>query len=271
MNSEETYNHSDDLYYTRHGKGLPIVLVHGFAASNYDWIYLKPELVENGFQVYAPDLIGHGNNTPPTEETAYTFDLIYEHFSEWITSQEFDPETTLIGHSMGGLVTLNYAIQNPDQVNKLILINPYYTKDQLNRLLKYISGYPAPYRKALQITPSWLIQTILSLDIRGYIHYEDRARIQKAKDVSRAAPEIVFIPGTIPQVSNRLTEIEIPTLVIWGTKDKTLNPNYFPELAEKLPSGRSAPINGAGHQPHLSDSNLLNRIVLDFLGNQEQD
>jgi pimeloyl-ACP methyl ester carboxylesterase len=256
------------VHYTKRGAGPPVILVHGFAASNYDWAYLEPELVKNGYQVYAPDLIGHGNSIGLTPKTGFTFNDIYKNFSNWNKSQEYCQEITLIGHSLGGLVSLYYAIQNPNSVRDLILINPFYSKKQLNRFLRYVSGNPEPYRKALQVAPTWLIHTIISLDLRGYVHYEDRTRIQKSEDITRAAPEIVYIPGSIPQVSDRLTEVQSPTCVIWGTKDFTLNPKSFPELVNRLPNATSVPINGTGHQPHLSQSEQLNRIVIDFLADQ---
>jgi pimeloyl-ACP methyl ester carboxylesterase len=268
MITKETYNEDNGLHYTKHGEGPPVILVHGFAASNFDWVYLEPELVENGYQVFSPDLIGHGSSIRSTPKIGYTFQDIYRHFSDWINSQGFSQEITLIGHSLGGLICLNFAIQNPTLVRNLILINPYYTKKQLNRFLKYVSGNPGPYRKALQITPSWLIHVIVSLDIRGYVHYEDQTRKQKAQDVSRAAPEIVYIPGSIPHFSDHLPEIQSPACVIWGTKDTTLNPKSFPELANQLPNAASVPIHGTGHQPHLSQFRQLNRIVLEFLENQ---
>ena len=256
------------LHYTRQGEGTPVVLVHGFAASNFDWSYLAPELVENGYQVLAPDLIGHGNSIHSIPDPGYTFRVLYEHFSDWINIQECEQEITLIGHSLGGLITLNYVIQNPSSVKNLILINPFYDKNQLNPFLRYLSGNPEPYRKALQIAPPWLMHLIISLDIRGLIHYEDRARKQKAADITRAAPEIVYIPGSIPYFSSQLSDIQSPTCIIWGTNDPTLNPKSFPELVDAIPNASGIPIRGAGHQPHLARSDQLNRIVLDFLEQQ---
>ena len=62
MVPKEAFNDNLSLHYTKHGEGSPVVLVHGFAASNFDWAYLEPDLIENGYQVYSPDLIGHVNS-----------------------------------------------------------------------------------------------------------------------------------------------------------------------------------------------------------------
>lgn len=263
----EESSSNQNLHFTTRGEGPPVILVHGFAASNYDWAYLEPELVDHGFRVYSPDLIGHGSSSHLSSKTTYSFDTIYTHFSSWLLSLEINQQFSLVGHSLGGLISLNYAVQHPDSIRNLVLINPYYHRSQLNRFLRYISKNPAPYRKALQAAPAWLIHTVVSLDIRGYIHYEDRARKQKAEDVSRAAPDIVYIPGSIPHFVEQLGDIKSSTCVIWGTKDTTLNPKSFPELANLLPNATDVPINGSGHQPHLSRPDQLNRIVLEFLAN----
>lgn len=265
MVEKKTRTKNGVLTYTAIGEGPPIILIHGFAASNFDWIYLEPELVAHGFKVYSPDLIGHGNSNNSNPLKGYTFEVIYQHFSDWISSMAFDQGVTLVGHSLGGLISLNFAIQNPKAIRNLVLINPYYSKKQLNWFLRYISQNPEPYRRALQATPSWMVRMIISLDIHGYIHYEDRIRRQKAEDVSRAAPEIVYIPGSIPHFSTHLQDIEAPTCLIWGTKDRTLNPSSFPELADVLPNAISVPISGTGHQPHLTKTNHVNQALIEYL------
>ena len=97
------------------------------------------------------------------------------------------------------------------------------------------------------------------------LHYEDRTRKQIAQDYKRASPEIVYIPGTIPDISNNLAHIQSPTLVIWGTKDTTLDPNSFPAIVASIPNGHGEAIKGAGHQPHLAQPEIFNRLVLEFL------
>ena len=76
MVPKEEFNDNLGLHYTKQGEGPPAVLVHGFAASNFDWAYLEPDLVENGYRVYSPDLIGHGNSIRSKLGPGYTFDLI---------------------------------------------------------------------------------------------------------------------------------------------------------------------------------------------------
>lgn len=266
MDSENNcFNEGEVLHCSVLGDGHPVVLIHGFAASNNHWVYLTPELLSQGYQVLAPDLIGHGNSSKPWDPTCYTYSVIYQHFEDWMKTCGIDEDVTLVGHSMGGLIALNYASHHPGSIRQMVLIDPYFKQDQLNSVLRLINRKPDLYQKALRLAPKWLIHTLLSLDVRGLIHYEERTRRQIAEDYKRAAPHIVYIPGTIPDISKDIDHITSPTLVIWGTNDITLNPESFPSIVESMPNGRGEAIEGAGHQPHLAQPEFFNQLVLDFL------
>ena len=266
MSSEKNcFNESQTLHCSIMGEGDPVVLIHGIAASNNDWVYLTPELLKHGYQVLAPDLIGHGESSKPWDPDCYTFSNMYQFFEGWIDNCAVDGNITLIGHSMGGLIALNYASHNPGWIRQLILVDPFFKQEQLNPVLRLVNKNPDLYQNALRLAPKWLIHSLVSLDIRGLIHYEERTRRQIAEDYKRASPQIAFIPGTIPDISANIDQITSPTLVIWGTNDATLDPKSFPSIVASIPNGHGEAIKGAGHQPHLARPEIFNQIVLDFL------
>jgi pimeloyl-ACP methyl ester carboxylesterase len=258
---------NENMHFSVFGDGQPAVLIHGIAASNYDWIYLTPVLTQLGYRVCAPDLVGHGYSTKPEDPELYTFNILYEHFTGWVEEACQFGELTLIGHSLGGLIALNYAINNPGSVSKIILIDPYYNQDQLNSALQWIKFKPEWYQKVLNITPLWLIHAIINLDVKGQIQFDGNTRQQIADDYKRASPLIMHVPGSIPDISDRIETVESPTLVVWGTDDATLKPESFAKLVSALPHGQGKPIQGAGHQPHLSKPEMFNNLVKDFLLN----
>lgn len=255
----------DTIHYSIQGEGDPIVLIHGFAASNNDWIYITPELTNLGFQVIAPDLVGHGDSSKPIDPNCYTFHTLYNHFIEWVREFGEHKKLTLVGHSLGGSIALNYSLDHPEAVDKIVLIDPYYNRHQLNPVLGLINRRPDLYQKALGAAPQWLVRTVLALDVRGLVHYEVRTRQQIAEDYKRADPQIAYIPGSIPDLSHQVERVNSPTLVIWGSKDLTLQVNSFPPLVDKLPKGYGKSIQGAGHQPHLAKPEEFNQLVKDFL------
>jgi pimeloyl-ACP methyl ester carboxylesterase len=261
---KNTFKENGNINFIVEGAGSAVILVHGFAASNNDWIYLQPDLVDQGYQVIAPDLIGHGSSQSKLSEQ-YSFDLLYSQFSEWSNALNLNGPHAIIGHSMGGLISLNYAIRNPDRVSNLVLINPYYDKNQLNPWLRKVINNPGLSQSALESVPSWLINMYFSLDIKGLLPADDQVKQQKAEDITRADPEIVHFLGSIPDIANHLSEVQSPTLVIWGMKDPTLNPDSFQQLVDSIPNAIGRAIPECGHQPHLEEAEQLSQMVTNFI------
>ena len=97
-------------------------------------------------------------------------------------------------------------------------------------------------------------------------HFSPEARWQIAVDYKRASPHILNLPRTVSDMAPDLARVQAPSLVIWGEKDLTLRPDSFSELVAALPDAHGHPIPGSGHQPHIGNPELVNRLVLDFLG-----
>src|SRR5574342_22961 len=84
------------------GRGAPVVLVHGLAASLHDWDGLLPDLAAHGYAGYAADLLGHGESIRPQRIDDYTSDSVFAHLGEWIDALNLNGPAILIGHSLGG-------------------------------------------------------------------------------------------------------------------------------------------------------------------------
>src|SRR5262245_20239709 len=117
--------------FIQHGTGTPVVLVHGIAASLHDWDELIPELTENGYASHALDLLGHGDS-PKLDSHAYQIDWMVEHFDGWMRSLNLTELAIIIGHSLGGYIALDYARRFPNLARGLVLVNPFYSRSQLN-------------------------------------------------------------------------------------------------------------------------------------------
>ena len=247
------------------GDGPPTILVHGLAASLHDWEVLVPELASYAFQAFAVDLFGHGDSPKPELPELYTISTVIDTFEAWIEHLDLGSSLMLVGHSLGGHVCLQYALRHPERISCMVLIDPFFRPAQLSPVLRLFNKRPKVGVKALQTVPLNLIDTVLGWDPVNAAQYSPQARRQIAYNCKRASPNILNIPSTIPDLTADLHRIEIPCLIIWGSKDLTLKPDTFNDLVAQLPIAAGREINDCGHHPHIRKPVLVNRIILDFL------
>jgi pimeloyl-ACP methyl ester carboxylesterase len=254
------------IRYLAQGTGDPVILLHGIAASFHDWRYLSPVLSSAGYRAFAPDLLGHGESQKPESPDAYTFETLYTSLDEWIEELRIPRPMTLVGHSMGGNLAIQYAREHPDRVKSIALIDPYFDVTQLSPFMRMVNRKFQLGEKALKVAPGWLIQALVEFDISRHDHYERDVRQQIALDYQRASPYIMRFAATIPEVqAESLRQLNVPALILWGENDLTLNPATFSRLVRAIPGARGIGIPRCGHQPHLSKPELVNRTVLEFL------
>jgi pimeloyl-ACP methyl ester carboxylesterase len=265
---------SDEFYYihyARAGSGNPVLLLHGLGASHFDWDLLGPELVSAGYQTIAPDLPGHGESYKPRRGEMYHVENVFDTFVEWIDSLELGQPLTLVGHSLGGYLAIEYALRHPDDVRGLVLIAPFYTQRQLSYLVRAGLTEERINALALNRVPAWLYAALVDLasftliEGQGLRHELPKdIRRQTVKDYQRTAPGAFHLPFTARSLEPYLDRIAVPTLLIYGQRDRTLNPRLYPPLAELLPGSRQLSLN-AGHVLHQSHAATVNPEILGFL------
>jgi pimeloyl-ACP methyl ester carboxylesterase len=256
---------SNQIHFQNVGRGTPALLFHGLGASNHDWDLLIPDLVATGYQCYAPDLPGHGDSLKPDDIQRYHVEEIYTEIETWASRQSISEPAVVIGHSLGGYLSLLYAMRNPGKVRAMILVDPLFSHSQLpvsagmlNRHLKWAV-------MAMQYAPQWLIYALTGLDPQTSKYFSDRDRKRVAEDYKRASPNIMYITQSVSDLTPQLKWLDQPALVLWGNKDRTLSPNTFPRLVNLLHDARGIPVDGSGHQPHLSHPKQVNHSILQFL------
>ncbi len=247
-----------------------MLLVHGLAASLHDWADLIPDLADNGYRAYALDLLGHGLSEKPRDPTRYQAQGLLAHMESWIDDLALDEPLVFVGHSLGGYLSLSYTLRCPGRVRGLVLIDPFYSSQQLSPLIRALDKKPRLGERAMRLTPAWLIHAALGWDPVSSAHFTREARRQIAADYKRASPKIVHISGSLPDLSADIPSITVPVKVIWGERDLTLKTQSFPRLVEALPHATGCVIAGSGHQPHIGKPELVSRLVLDFLGSLPQ-
>jgi len=237
------------------------------AASLCDWTSLIPELADHGFSAYALDLFGHGGSAKPDDPSLYHVDFIYQHFLAWIDSLQLKEPPILIGHSLGGYISLMHALRQPQMIRSLVLIDPYYEIKQVPLVLRLVQSQPSLGEKAMRITPLWMINFVLGWSRDSIAQISERQRQQIAADYKRASPHFVYITRVIPDLTDSLKQVNLPALVLWGDHDQTLRPASFPRLVQALPNAVGHSIPATGHQPHISKPEQVYSFILEFIKN----
>ncbi|MCX6082666.1 MAG: alpha/beta hydrolase [Chloroflexi bacterium] len=259
-----------DIHSIHNGEGYPVILIHGLAASLYDWTDLIPELNKAGYESYAIDLPGHGQSKKPENKTDFNINFVFTSFCNWLEEMQIDHPLTIIGHSLGAYIAIKYALLYPDRVISLILCDPFYTISQLPFILRLNYKYSLIDTSFIAKVPGWMVRYVIdftSLFIRNGYELPQNIREQTAIDYKRAHPEIFQIVQSIKDLSPFFYSIKQPTLVLWGSRDQTLDIASFPMVLAKIPKASGGAIAGAGHVPHQSHSTEFNQQVLAFLGN----
>lgn len=249
--------------------GAPVVLLHGMAASRRDWDHLAPVLHANGHSVYALDLLGHGESPKPEQIDAYHIETLYRALEAWLFRLKLEQPAVLVGHSMGGYLSLLYALRNREKVRALALVDPLYSPAQISPLLFWMKPWPQIGVRAVRVAPEWLVNAVSGITPTFDGSLGSPARQQMLADYKRAAPQIFYIPRTLRDLTPLLPRVAQPTLVVWGGKDRTLQPASFERMVGLLPAGRGECLPGVGHQPHLSEPERFKDLLVGFLEQQD--
>jgi pimeloyl-ACP methyl ester carboxylesterase len=253
------------LNYVVTGEGPPVILVHGLAASRRDWEKLIPRLEQAGFQLYVPDLLGHGSSVKPYDSRLYSSRSVYGTLENWIDHLDLKQPPALVGHSLGGYLSLHYTLSHPERVRGLVLIDPYYSQAQLNPGARMVFRKPGWTGRLVSRLPKWLIGVAGYMDPSNAARLPKDTRLQIAEDYKRASPNIFHIPATIVDLTPSLKDIHVPAMVVYGDSDMTLAPRSFDELTTLMPNATPKKVEGVGHQPHIARPEEVNQMVLEFL------
>jgi len=270
--SESNFSIPTTASYIQTGTGMPVILIHGIAASLHDWDDLTPALTQHGFTSYALDLLGHGDS-PKLNSRAYQMDWMFEHFLHWMKSLRLTEPAILVGHSLGGYIALEYARRYSAWTRGLVLISPFYSISQLPLLLRHTYRRPQVSSYVVERTPSWMFRLIVNMSSlaighsTGALHsLPERIRAQTALDYTRTSPGVYHVIHHGIDLSEQVASISIPSLVVWGDRDRTLAPSSFYKLVNQMPRAVGKTIR-AGHAPHQSNPEEFNQMAIEFLRN----
>lgn len=231
--------------------GETIVMVHGWAVSAYLWRNNILPLAKAGFRVLVPDLPGHGLSDAPTAEGSYTLDSFTRSLSEMLDA--FDVRrAALAGQSMGGKIVAKLALHASSRVSQLMLYGPVGFGhippwQALSPLVPVPPGdWPSKLipREAIAFVQHRVYGKLGFFTERDVDEYWAPTQFP---DVMRAAMQMLREFDWSPWDSSTLGKLDVPTHVIFGTRDRTVRPQGAEALVRALPQGRLTWIEDGGH------------------------
>jgi pimeloyl-ACP methyl ester carboxylesterase len=238
---------------------VPLILLHGMSSSLNTWDSVAIGL-KGQKRVISLDLPGFGL-TGPSPENAYNFPY-YSKFIDSFTTRLKIKRFILVGNSMGGAISWNYALHNPKGLAKMVLIDAagYPKKGESGSLGFTIASTPVINNLLLYATPKFLVRKSLETVYFDQSRVTD-AQVERFHDVAiregnrKAALQIFkgsftgsskrFLNSNVPKIK----DIKTPTLILWGDKDNLIGVNNVENFLNDIKGSKAEIYKNVGHVP----------------------
>src|SRR5215213_6118962 len=247
--------------YLSAGEGPPLVLLHGAGDNSLDWRWVMPSLAAT-HRVYAPDLPGSPDSARPAADYSPAFFVRFT--AAFVDALQIGP-ATFVGNSLGGLIALRLALSESDRVRALVLvdgaglgsaINPLFTSVNVSLLGE--AAMPFWRTRAGAYQRAWGRTALLFAHPPGSVPREwlaEQCRLAQSPGYLEAhlsvLRAIVSPLGQREVLVDRLPSLKVPTLVVWGERDRVLPQSQARDAVTHLPEGSLSLIPNCGHMPHV--------------------
>jgi pimeloyl-ACP methyl ester carboxylesterase len=233
-----------------------VLLLHPGLGDSRSWGPQVEALAAAGHRPFAPDLPGYGTEPLRPGRLSYV-----EHVANLL-----ERPAAVVGCSFGGRVALELAVEHPELVERLVLVNTalpgWEWSDEVGKAHDEEDAAldRGDLDAAAEANLFWLGPNA-SAEVRDLVRTMARRNFELVLPVYE---QVEAVPLD-PPASERLGEIRVPTLIVVGAEDVPDMAEIAAILEHEIPDARTATIEGAGHVPSLERPEELNRLLLDFL------
>ena len=266
--------HGHDVAYRLAGEGETILLVHGMASSSRTWREVMPELAER-HRVLAPDLLGHGASGKAA--TDYSLGAHASMLRDLIDRLGIE-RATVVGHSLGGGVAMQFSYQYPDRCERLVLVSSGGLGREVSFILRTLS-LPGAELVLPIVTPAFvrrwgnaLSAWLWDRGIRSgrlaemWSAYASLGDAETRRAYFRTLRAVVDPGGQTVSAIDRLYLTEaMPTLILWGDADPIIPVDHAWSAHAAMPGSRLEIFEGVGHFPQSEAPKRFVEVLSDFV------
>jgi pimeloyl-ACP methyl ester carboxylesterase len=263
------------IHYLDQGKGTVIVALHGMVDSLHTWDEWAKKMTPH-YRVVRMDIPGFGL-TGPVREGGYSKEMFVGFLHAFLNELKID-QCILAGNSLGGAIAWNFALQYPEKVSQLILIDPAGYPMEIPWPLS-LAETPGIRYFARFITPRWIYQMSLRqvfgdpskvTDSLVDRFYELNLRPGNRDALIRIMDSLKKL-NQDPTFSKSIAGIRTPTLLIWGQKDTWIPVSHVTKWEKDVPGIRTILYENTGHVPQLEIPDQVAQDMHKWIsGNQEK-
>ena len=251
---------------------MHIIFLHGFDSNLLEFRYLPAHFAGERVNVHYVDVLGWGLTDYPTD-FEYTPSAKRAHVHAFVQKLiPRDAHVYLAGASLGGAVAIDYVLQHPDFVKGLILID---AQAYMDRPKSFMSALPFVAELGSEVLRStWLRKQGINMSYqsKGLRESDDVLRIGslhcRQPGWKEATASFVRNEGYI--LSQRVKEIQIPTIVLWGEYDRVLPIAHAERFQRDLRDGRLVWVRDSGHSPHIEQGEIVAGEIIEFVTEVER-
>ncbi len=267
--------HGHDVAYRQAGTGPVLVMIHGIAGSSGTWVPVMPLLAEH-YTVIAPDLLGHGESAKPRGD--YSLGAYASGIRDLLGVLGHE-RATIVGHSLGGGIAMQFAYQFPQMAERLVLVGSGGLGKEVSPLLRALSVPGTEYLLPVVLAPQIhdLVGALGSVFGRFGLRADPflgevwnawtrltDVRAQRA--FIHTIRAVIDVAGQRVSARDRLyLANEVPTMIVWGDRDQVIPVAHGHIAHELMPGSRLEIVEGAGHFLPIERPELLDRLLRDFL------
>jgi pimeloyl-ACP methyl ester carboxylesterase len=243
-----------NIHYFEAGQGPAVFLLHGIGGAKELWMGNIGALAA-GYHVYAIDQIGFGHSDKPFLD--YKIATFVDFLYAFMQTQNIG-KAAVVGNSFGGWIALDFAIQHPGMVEKLVLVD----SAGLAWLQPLAEMNPSSLAATRTLIESVFYDKKMISDDAVRQVFTDRMRDNVGYTIQRTVAGFAT-----PQFEDaKLAAIHVPTLVMWGRQDELIPLASGEKLRDGISGAKLVVFDQCGHVPQIEKSDEFNRALLEFLG-----